>query len=88
MEERLEEDEAYMELTGRPLREVVGQMCADIGLTVDWTGWHENGWMDPPTSGPGACDRWSLSRTASPRPLLPPPSGDAQAGSGLPRSPP
>ena len=36
MEERLDEDEAYMELTARPLREVVGQMCADIGLTVDW----------------------------------------------------
>ncbi len=88
MEERLDEDEAYMELTARPLREVVGQMCADIGLTVDWTDWHENGWPDPPVSGPGARDRWSLFRAASPRPMLPPIGTYAKTGSGLARSPP
>ena len=88
MIERLEEDEAYMELTDRPLREVVGQMCADIGLTVDWTDWHENGWPEPPRSGPGTRDRWSLFRTASPRPLLPPFGTCAEAGSGLARPPP
>jgi len=88
MQERLEEDEAYIELLDRPLREVVGQMCADIGLTVDWTGWHENGWPDPPVSGPGTRDRWSLFRTPSPRPLLPPIGTYAEAGSGLARPPP
>ena len=77
LEERLCEDEANADLTDRPLREVVGQLCADIGLTVDWTDWHENGWPEPPRSGPGARDRWSPFRTASPR-----------AFSGLARPPP
>ena len=86
LEERLEYDNAYTDLTERPLREVVGQLCADIGLTVDWTGWHENGWPGPPTSGPGARSRWSPYRTASPRPIE---SDDpAPAGSGLARPPP
>ena len=89
MEERLEEDEAYIDLTDRPLREVVGQLCADIGLTVDWTGWTENGWPEPPRSGPGARSRWSPFRTASPRPIESDDiSDDAEAGSGLARPPP
>ena len=70
--ERLEDDEAYEDLTDRPLREIVGQLCADIGLTVDWTGWTEDGWPEPPRSGPGARDRWSPFRTPSPRPIVPP----------------
>jgi hypothetical protein len=88
MQERLAHDEAYDDLTDRPLREVVGQMCADIGLTVDWTGWHENGWMELPVSGPGARDRWSPFRTASPRPLMTNDPDCAEAGSGRARSPP
>ena len=71
MEERLEDDPAYDDLTDRPLREIVGQLCADIGLTVDWTGWTENGWPGPPCSGPGARDRWSPFHTPSPRPIDP-----------------
>ena len=86
LEERLEYDNAYCDLTDRPLRDVVGQLCADIGLTVDWTGWHENGWPEPPRSGPGARSRWSPYRVASPRPIE---SDDpAPAGSGLARPPP
>ena len=88
LEERLDEDEAYGELTDRPLREVVGQLCADIGLTVDWTGWHENGWAEPPISGPGARDHWSPFRTASPRPLMIAYPDDPGPGSGLARPPP
>ena len=72
MEERLLDDPAYDDLTDRPLREVVGQLCADIGLTVDWTGWTENGWPEPPRSGHGARDRWSPFRTPKPKADRPP----------------
>ena len=88
LEERLDEDEAYGELIDRPLREVVGQLCADIGLTFDPAGWRENGWPEPPISGPGARSRWSPFRTASPRPIMIAYPDDPEAGSGLARPPP
>ena len=88
LEERLDKDEAYGELIDRPLREVVGQLCADIGLAFDPAGWRENGWPEPPISGPGARSRWSPFRTASPRPIMIAYPDDPEAGSGLARPPP
>jgi len=87
LDERLEWDNAYCDLTDRPLREVVGQLCADIGLTFDGAGWRENGWPEPPRTGPGARSRWSPYRVASPRPIEGPDS-PAPAGSGRARPPP
>ncbi|HLZ82750.1 MAG TPA: hypothetical protein VKQ54_04230 [Caulobacteraceae bacterium] len=37
MEERLEDDDAYDDVRGLPFREVVEQLCKDIGLTPDWS---------------------------------------------------
>jgi hypothetical protein len=44
MDERLEDDDAYMNLEDRPLREVIEQMCADLCLEVDWSRWTGDGW--------------------------------------------
>ena len=43
LEERLEEDEAYEGYIDRPLRETVERLCADLGLTPDWSLWTEDG---------------------------------------------
>jgi hypothetical protein len=47
LDERLEDDDAYMNLEDRPLREVIAQMCADLCLEVDWTRWTDDGWTPP-----------------------------------------
>ena len=48
MEERLADDEAYEDFTERPLRENVERLCADLGLTPDWSLWTDDGWAFPP----------------------------------------
>jgi hypothetical protein len=47
MDERLEDDDAYMSLEDRPMREVIEQMCADLCLEVDWSRWTGDGWTLP-----------------------------------------
>ena len=47
LDERLEDDDAYMNLEDRPLREVIAQMCADLCLEVDWSRWTGDGWTPP-----------------------------------------
>lgn len=60
LEERLAEDGAYDTLAERPLREVVEQLCGDLGLTPDWSGWAEpDGWSDP-LDAPPYRSRWSV----------------------------
>ena len=53
LEERLEEDEAYESYAERPLRETVERLCADLGLSPDWSLWPddgcEEGWALPPS---------------------------------------
>ena len=53
LEERLDEDEAYERYSDRPLRETVERLCADLGLTPDWSLWTEDGgdegWAFPPS---------------------------------------
>ena len=34
---------AYDELQDRALREVVEQLCGDLGLTPDWSDWTDEG---------------------------------------------
>ena len=47
LDERLEDDDAYMNLEDRPLREVIAQMCSDLCLDVDWSRWTGDGWTPP-----------------------------------------
>ena len=53
LEERLEEDEAYEGYIERPLRETVERICADLGLSPDWSLWtddgRDEGWALPPS---------------------------------------
>lgn len=50
LHERLRETETYDEILFRPLKETVEAVCADLGLTPDWSRWTGDGWL-PPTSG-------------------------------------
>ena len=44
LDERLEDDAAYEDLDGPPLREIVGRLCADLKLDPDWRRWTGEGW--------------------------------------------
>jgi hypothetical protein len=68
--ERLELDAAYEDVTDRPLRQVVEQLCSDLCLTPDWSGWTEEGWPRPPPVGPHARSYASPFHRPSPKPLL------------------
>lgn len=48
LEERLDEDEAYARIEDLPLREVVEQPCADLGIEPDWDRWTGDGWKADP----------------------------------------
>ncbi len=49
LHERLRETETYDTILYRPLKETVEAVCADLGLTPDWSRWTGDGWL-PPTS--------------------------------------
>jgi hypothetical protein len=49
LHERLKETETYDHILYRPLKETVEAVCADLGLTPDWSRWTGDGWL-PPTS--------------------------------------
>jgi len=70
MMERMDEDEAYRDVQSRPLREIVKQLCAELDLTRDWSGWTKDGWPPPPRSGPDARPRWSPFHQNSRGPIL------------------
>jgi hypothetical protein len=44
LRERLLYDEAYANLETMSLTEVVRRLCADLGLSPDWSRWSEDGW--------------------------------------------
>src|SRR5579859_2832330 len=44
LEERLDDDIAYVFVGQTPLRETVGRICKDLGLSPDWSGWTDDGW--------------------------------------------
>ena len=48
LNERLEDDLAYEDLEGPPLREIVGRLCADLELAPDWRRWTGEGWARRP----------------------------------------
>jgi hypothetical protein len=67
MEERLKEDEAYLDCAGQPLRETVERLCHDLGLHPDWSRWDGEGWE------PGYAPlrpSFSIFNQPSPTPLL------------------
>jgi len=70
LDERLAWDAAYEDLHDRPLRQVVEELCADIGLTPDWSDWTKDGWREPAEIGPDARPDFSPFKRPSPRPIL------------------
>ena len=66
--ERLDNDEVYIGLEDRPLRETVERLCHDLGLSPDWSRWEGDDWIhdSPPWRAP-----YSIFNTPSRRPLLP-----------------
>jgi hypothetical protein len=48
LDERLDEDEAYEKIEELPLRQVVEQLCADIGIEPDWSRWTGDDWKADP----------------------------------------
>jgi len=68
--ERLENDAAYDELGDRSLRDIVEQLCTELCLTPDWSGWTDEGWPQPPPIGAAARPVFSPFHRPSPRPLL------------------
>ena len=70
MDERLEWDDSYDDVRGRPFREVVERLCAEIGLDPDWSTWTDDGWPAPPQGVPQARLPWSPFHRPSPRPIL------------------
>jgi hypothetical protein len=67
LEERLLCDEAYDDIEGLPLRDVVEHLCADLELNPDWSRWAGEGWIpNPPFHRPLCSD----FRTPSRSPIL------------------
>jgi hypothetical protein len=73
MLERFGEDEAYLDIADRPLRETVGRLCGDLGLSPDWSRWVGDDWT--PDEGPPMRSHWSVFNTPSRKPLNP--NGDS-----------
>jgi hypothetical protein len=70
LEERMEVDPAYVDAEERPFREVVEQLCGDLGLSPDWSAWTEGeGWPEPADRPPYRA-RYSCFNRVSPRPIL------------------
>ena len=53
LDRRLAVDPALVDLDDLPLREAVMRICADLGITPDWSHWAAGDWMvsDPPADG-------------------------------------
>ncbi len=69
LEERLGEDEAYIDLEDRPLRQTVERLCGDLGLSPDWSRWVGDDWVAD--AGPPKRSHWSVFNTPSRTPLRP-----------------
>jgi hypothetical protein len=67
LEERLLCDEAYDDIEGLPLRDIVEHLCDDLELEPDWSRWTGKGWEpNPPFHRPLCSD----FRTPSRSPIL------------------
>ena len=45
LDDRLDNDEAYRDFEDRPIDETVRRLCADLGLSPDWSRWAGDGWI-------------------------------------------
>ncbi|MDB5480274.1 MAG: hypothetical protein JWO83_1327 [Caulobacteraceae bacterium] len=70
LDERLEDDIAYVDLDGGPLREMVEKLCGDLGLSPDWSRWTDEGWPEPPHVFFANRSPWSPFNRPSRKPLL------------------
>jgi hypothetical protein len=71
LHERLKETETYDGILYRPLKETVEAVCADLGLTPDWSRWTGDGWL-PPTSGHQWQTMWARPEPGLRAPSPPP----------------
>ncbi len=71
--ERLGEDEAYLDIEDRPLRETVERLCGDLGLSPDMSRWVGDDWIAH--DGPPRRPHWSVFNTPG-RTRLYPNGGD------------
>jgi hypothetical protein len=69
LEERLDEDEAYLDLDKWPLRETVERLCKDLAFSPDWSRWDGEDWSGDDANGRSP---FSPFRAPSPTPLLSP----------------
>jgi hypothetical protein len=76
LEERLDEDVAYVDRAERPLRDIVERLCGDLALRPDWSLWDGEGWV---RTEPPARPRFSPFNQPSARPFGPGTPGAAQA---------
>jgi hypothetical protein len=70
LDERLEDDIAYVNVDSGPLREWVEKLCGDLGLSPDWSEWTEEGWPEPPHVFFAKRSPWSPFNRPSRKPLL------------------
>jgi len=70
LDERLEDDIAYVNVDSGPLREWVEKLCGDLGLSPDWSGWTDEGWPEPPHVFFARRSPWSPFNRPSRKPLL------------------
>jgi hypothetical protein len=47
LEQRLSFDPAFADIESLPLRETVERICADLGITPDWSRWEAEDWNPP-----------------------------------------
>jgi hypothetical protein len=70
LDERLDDDIAYVFVGQTPLRETVERICKDLGLSPDWSGWTAGGWPQAPADGFPPRSPWSPFNRPSRKPLL------------------
>ncbi|MDB5482569.1 MAG: hypothetical protein JWO83_3622 [Caulobacteraceae bacterium] len=70
LEERLTDDVAYIDVEDKPLREMVEQLCVDLGLKPDWSRWTDDGWPEQPSDVFKTRAPWSTFNRVSRKPVL------------------
>jgi hypothetical protein len=96
--ERLRDEDLSDDISGRPMGEVVARICADLGLSLDWTAWamaaatattappDETPFGDPPPHDPSTVP--SRAAGALRAMATAPPRRRRSAGSAIPDPPP
>ncbi len=69
LDERFGEDDAYLDIEDRPLRQTVERLCKDLGLSPDWSRWIGDDWIAD--DGPAKRSHWSVFNTSSRTRLYP-----------------